>query len=116
VRIPESGKAFQEFVARAPGRYTIELVLGSETQTKEYCAGVAAPQMQPERGRGFLAALLYPAEPTFGSGSAFERLAFVYPERALPLLPSGPEGVLLFFLVVSMLAGAAVMKPLGVQI
>jgi hypothetical protein len=116
VRDPESGKAWQEFVARAPGRYTIELRLDGETQTKEYCAGIAAPQMQPERGRGFFAALLYPAEPTFDSGSAFERLAFVYPERELPLLPSGPEGVLLLFLVVSMLFGIAVMKPLGVQI
>jgi len=116
VRLPESGKAFQEFVARAPGRYTIELKLGAETQTKLFCAGESTPQMQPERGRGFFAALLYPAEPTFGSDSSFQRLAFVYPAREFRWLPSGPEGVLLFFLVVSMLAGLVVMKPLKVQI
>ncbi len=116
VRNPESGKAWQEFVARAPGVYTIEVVLDGETQSKQYCAGSAAPQMQPERGRGFFKALLYPAEPTFPADSAFERLSFRYPEREFAWLPDGPEGVLLLFLVVSMLLGLALMKPLHVQI
>lgn len=116
VRSPESGKAWQEFVARTPGRYTIELALGGETQTKEFCAGVAAPSMQPERAQGFFSALIWPAEPTLPSDSAFQKLSFRYPAREFRWLPDGPEGVLFFFLVVSMLAGAAVMKPLKVQI
>ncbi len=116
VRIPETGKAFQEFVARAPGCYTIELALGGEVQTKTFCAGRSAPQMQPERGRGFVSALLYPAESTLPPSSAFERLSFRYPEREFDWLPDGPTGVLLFFLVVSMLFGLALMKPLHVQI
>ena len=116
VRDPGSGKAWQEFVARAPGRYTIEVALQGETQTKEYCAGVAAAQMQPERGRGFFTALLWPAEPTFTGPSRFSGISFSYPERELPWLPAGPGGVLLCFLVCSMLFGLAVMKPLHVQI
>jgi hypothetical protein len=113
---PETGRAFQEFVARAPGCYTIELSLGGEKQTKEYCAGEATPQMQPERGQGFFEALLYPAEPTLPSDSAFKHLSFRYPEREFAWLPDGPEGVLLFFLVVSMLFGLVLMKPLNVQV
>jgi hypothetical protein len=116
VRAPERDRAWQEFVARQPGRYEIQLVLGGETLTKQYCAGVAAPSLQPERGRGFFKALLWPVEPTLPAGSALERISFRYPERALPLLPDGPTGVLLAFLIVSMIAGAAVMKPLKVQI
>jgi len=116
VRIPERCRAFQEFVARAPGRYTIEFVLGGETQTKEFCAGAGVPQMQPERASGFFSALLWPAEPAFGADSAFKKLSFVYPEREFGWLPAGPGGVLLFFVLVSMLFGLAVMKPLHVQI
>jgi len=116
VRNPESGKAWQEFVARAPGCYSIELALGGEKQSKEFCAGEATPQLQPERGQGFFAALLYPAEPTLPADSAFEKLSFRYPEREFRWLPDGPENVLLFFLVVSMLFGLALMKPLDVQI
>ncbi|MBK7642387.1 MAG: hypothetical protein IPJ19_04975 [Planctomycetes bacterium] len=116
VRMPESGKAWQEFVARKPGCYTIEIALDGETQTKQFCAGVAAPQMQPERGRGFVSALLWPAEPVLESRSFFKGLSFRYPDRKLPWMPAGPEGVLLYFLLVSMLFGLAVMKPLKVQI
>jgi hypothetical protein len=116
VRLPGRGRAFQEFVARVPGCYAIELQLGGQTQTKEFCAGQRAPLMQPERGRGFLEQLLWPAEPGLSASSPIERVAFRYPERELPWLPSGPEGVLLFFLVVSMLAGLAALKPLRVQI
>jgi len=116
VRLPGRGRAFQEFVARVPGCYAIELQLGGQTQTKEFCAGQRAPLMQPERGRGFLEQLFWPAEPGLSASSPIERVAFRYPERELPWLPSGPEGVLLFFLVVSMLAGLAALKPLRVQI
>ena len=116
VCVPETGRAFQEFVARAPGCYTIELALGGEKQSKAFCAGEATAQMQPERGQGLFAGLLFPAEPTLPSDSAFAKLSFHYPEREFRWLPNGPEGVLLFFLVVSMLAGIAVMKPLHVQI
>jgi len=116
VRIPERGRAFQEFVARAPGHYSIELALGAETLTKEFCAGVGAPRMQPERGRGFISALLWPAEPMLPSDSVFEQISFRYPEHEFAWLPDGTEGVLLFFLIVSMLFGLALMKPLHVQI
>jgi hypothetical protein len=92
------------------------VLLAGERETKEYCAGVAAPQMQPERGRGFFAALLWPAEPALASPSRIAGLSFRYPERELPWLPAGPAGVLLCFLVSSMLFGLAVMKPLRVQI
>ena len=116
VRVPDRGCAWQEFVARKPGRYEIEITLDGEVHKKQFCAGVAAPSMQPERGRGFFSALLWPAEPTLPSDSGLEQISFRYPEHVLPWVPAGPSGVLLFFLVVSMIFGAAAMKPLKVQI
>ena len=75
-------------------------------------------KMQPERVGSFFASWLWPAEPTTG-GTSFEHVAFAYPERTLPglgFLPGGPFGVLLVFLIASMLFGVLILKPLGIQI
>jgi hypothetical protein len=72
--------------------------------------------MQPARGRGFESALLWPAEPTFASDSPFESIAFVYPDADLGWLPSGTGGVLIVFLISSLVFGALAIKPLRIQI
>lgn len=117
VRAPSEGRAFQEVVATAAGEHAIALVLADGTrEVKSFVAGVPARRMQPERGKGFFSALLWPAEDTFASESPFDEIKFVYPDSDLGWLPGGVGGVLLVFLVASMAFGAAVMKPLGVQI
>ncbi len=118
VRIPSEGRAFQEFVARASGEYELVVeVPGLGSATKRVAAGDANPRMlQPTRGSGFFDALLWPAEPTFESGSPFERIAIAYPDRDVGWLPSGPAGIVLTFLVASMLFGALAIKPLKVTI
>lgn len=117
-RIPSEGLAFQEFLAREPGAYEIELTLADGSHaTKRVFAGEPAPRkLQPERGRGFWSALLWPAEDTLDSGSPFESITIEYPDADLGWLPSGPGGVLLVFLVSSMLFGALAIKPLRVSI
>ncbi len=118
VRIPREGRAFQEFVARASGEYEITVEIpGLPSATKRVVAGdVASRTIQPQRASGFLDALLWPAEPTFESGSPFKKIGIAYPYRDLGWLPAGPGGIVLTFLVASMIFGALAIKPLRVTI
>ncbi len=118
VRVPSQGLAFQEFVARAPGTYEIELRFpDGQVETKSVVAGEEPERlMQPERVAGIFSSMLWPAEPRFAESSPLERVAFVYPESDLGWLPGGPMGVLLIFVVASMLFGFLALKPLGVKI
>ncbi len=117
LRVPSEGRAYQELVAVAPVRGDVSLVLADGARaTKAIAAGAPSTLMQPERGRGFFSALLWPAEETFPSDSPFERVRLDLPERPMGWFPDGPAGVLLVFLVVSMVAGLLVLKPLRIQI
>jgi hypothetical protein len=117
VRIPSEGRAYQEVVATSAGAHEFEIVLADGTRAKKaLAAGTAARSMQPERGRGFFAALLWPAEDAFAGDSPIERISFAYPDGDLGWFPGGPSGVLIVFLVASMAFGVIVMKPLGIQI
>ncbi|MFN0007621.1 MAG: hypothetical protein ACKVXR_06910 [Planctomycetota bacterium] len=117
VRVPSEGRAFQEVAAIAPGARAIRFVLpGGERAEKEFSAGFWSGPLQPERGTGFFSALLWPAEDSFSQDSPFRRIRVEYPEERLAWFPSGPAGVLIVFLIVSMAAGLLAMKPLKVQI
>jgi hypothetical protein len=117
VRVRSEGRAFQEVVATQAGVHEIAFVLpGGERQSKRLAAGTSERVMQPERVRGFFAALLWPAEDAFGPESAFSRIAFRYPDSELGPLPGGTGGVLVVFLIASMVAGFVLLKPLGIEI
>jgi len=118
VRTRTDGRAFQEFVAVDSGGWDVIIKLGDGTQvTKRIFTGdVEARALQPERVSSFWSAWLWPAEDTLAASPALAHVSFTYPERELAYMPDGPFGVLLALLVASMAFGAAVMKPLGVQI
>lgn len=117
VRVPSQGKAFQEIVARRAGAYELAVVLADGTRaTKRFVAGAPGGALQPERANGFFHALLWPAEDTLDASAPIVRIAGAYPESNLGWMPGGPGGVMLVFLVASMVAGAIAMKPLKVQI
>jgi hypothetical protein len=118
VRAPSEGRAFQEVVATAPGRGRITLTLADGTRvTKDVVAGDQAPRMmQPERVQGLFLSWLWPAETSFDAQSPFHRVHFAYPDGKLRWMPDGVFGVLIVFLVASIVFGLAVMKPLKVQI
>jgi hypothetical protein len=125
-RAPREGRAFQEFVAIAPGEHEIVFELGGVRETKLVVAGDDAPRsMQPRRvSNADWFALsdpnrwpaLWPAEAAFASDSPFRVVAIAYPYRDQGWLPDGEFGILLTFVLASMLFGVVALKPLGVQI
>lgn len=118
VRNAADGVAFQEFAAVAPGEYDVVLkVAGAEPYTKRVVAGQPVRWLQPERVGDAMTALLWPAEDMSPSGGPIEHVRFAYPESDLGWLPlSGPMGVMVWFVVASMVFAFAFIKPLGVQI
>lgn len=123
VRVPFEGRAYQEVAVLAAGKHEISVTLGGEQQVKLLDAMPGAGMRQASREQGFVHALLWPAEATLPSDSAFERIALRslrnsegYPPADLGWMPSGAGGIVLIFLVASMLFGALAIKPLKVQI
>lgn len=127
VRAPAEGRAFQEVVAIEPGMHKLAFVLpGGVREEKLFAAGDIAPRtLQPRRvsSRDWWRLTdpdqwpaLWPAEPAFAADSPFRTIAFRYPSRELGWLPGGEGGVLIAFVVASMLFGFLAVKPLGVQI
>lgn len=111
------GRAFVEVVARASGVHELVFDLGGTRETKLLATGAVTPRtIQGERGRGFVDALLWPAEPAFADDSPFARIRYTQPPADLGWLPGGPGGIVLSFLILSMIAGALAIKPLKVQI
>jgi hypothetical protein len=127
VRSPYEGRAFQEVVATAAGVHQLEFRLANGVrETKSFAAGENAPRsLQPRRVSANEwwnvaspddCAALWPAEPAFESSSPFRSIALRYPDRDLGWLPGGEGGVLIAFVVASMVFGFASLKPLGVTI
>lgn len=117
VRDTLEGRAWQEVVCTAQVDDDIRvLVDGEEVGTKRIVAGEERPRhMQPERVASFWEAWLWPAEDTF-SDSPVAKVKFAYPDHDLGWLPGGPGGVLMVFVIASILAGVAAIKPLKIQI
>jgi hypothetical protein len=126
VRSKLEGRAFQEFVAVAPGEHEVLLELDGVRETKLVVAGPTAKRsMQPRRvsNRDWLDVLdaerlplLWPAEPAFSSDSPFRGVSIAYPHRTLAWMPDGEGGILIAVAVASIVIGAFALKPLGVQI
>jgi hypothetical protein len=119
VRNAREGVAFQEFVATAPGDYEVELRLSDgSSYTKKVSAGSTdLACIQPERVSDSLTAFLWPAEAMFPPDCPIASVGFVYPDSDLGWLPmAGLMGVMVVFVVASMVFAFAFIKPLGVQI
>jgi len=117
VRLASEGVAFQEVLVRAPGEHVLVVVLADGTrETKRIAGGVNVRAAQPERAKGVLHALLWPAEDALASASPLASISATQPDSELGWLPGGPGGVVLVFLVASLVAGALAIKPLKVTI
>lgn len=118
-RIPAQGNAEIEFVAETSGLHVIVLRTAGGELEKPIAVGpeVATRAIQDRRVSSALEAVLWPAEDTLPADLGLTAVAFRYPESDLGWLPfSGPAGVLINFVLASMLFGFLALKPLGVQI
>ncbi len=118
VRIPSEGRAVQEVIATGAGAgdIIIRYADGREVRKRVVMGDEPERLMQPERTASFFGSWLWPAEDKLATEDSAERVWFVYPERDLGWLPGGPFGVLLSFVLASMVFGVIALKPLGVQI
>lgn len=115
-RIARQGNAVVEFAAEEPGVYDILLRTGGKDIRKTVAVGSEARTLQERRVSSTFEAILWPAEDTL-RGTGLSVVRFRYPESDLGWLPfSGPVGVLLVFVLASMIVGFLFLKPLGVQI
>ncbi len=121
VRAVAQGVAFQAFRPLTQGLHEVQITWGDQSMVKPIWAGppevLGTPRvpLQPLRLRG-VERLLWPAEPGLDL-DGLARVEFTYPERSQGWLPgSGPLAVLLWFVLSSLAAGFAAIKPLRVQI
>ena len=110
-RIPSRGLAFQEVVVTAPGLHELEFRLADGTREfKLLAAGdVQAPMLQPERVRSFWRSFMWPAEDRFPADSPFSRVSIHYPDGELVWLPDGAGGIVIVFILASMVFGFAML-------
>ncbi len=110
------GEIFWRLRADAPGDHALTLSTPDEQLVKTWAVGGEARKVPQMRTTYAFDALLYPGEAPPPAGSAFADVRIHYPDRALPYIPDGELGVLLFFFIVSLGAGLVFMKPLGVTL
>ena len=122
VQSAEQRVAFQAFRPQSQGLHEWQIASAGETTVKQLWAGppevLGSPRvpLQPLRLTGW-ERLLWPAEPGLGDVPGLVRIEFSYPESRIGWLPgSGPIGVLMWFVIASLVAGFAAVKPLRVQI
>jgi hypothetical protein len=101
--------------AETAGEHELVLRAGDEVQVKRLAVGGSARKVPVLRTKSW-ESLLYPGEEALPRDSAFESIRVDYPPRALGLLPDGEPGILLAFLVLSLLVGFAFKGVLGVTI
>jgi len=102
--------------ADEPGSYDMTVTMGGESWTKQVVVGDSFARRSPERLEGtFLNQLLYPAEAPLARSAAIQEIGVTYPETDVSIF--GFELVWWgWFLILSLAAGFALRKPLGVTI
>lgn len=117
VRNERKGVIAFEVVALAPGSGDIHFTFpDGTTDTKQIVTGPTHDgPLSGIRGSSFTDRLLWPTEGSYVD-SPLEKVTFAYPSRSLPWMLDGPLGIITYFLIFSMIAGVAILKPLNIQI
>jgi len=111
---PEKGELAWRIAAEQVGRYELTLRLGGESYTKTLVAGNGLARRSPVRtDHGFLAQLLYPAEPPLPADSPLTAIHVAYPEGGIGLFGWAAPWWLIFLLLTFVVA-FALRGPLGV--
>jgi hypothetical protein len=101
---------------RAEGKHELLVQLGTKQVRKSLQVGRGLGLLSPSRAaKTFLGFLLSPAEQPLPSGSPIQSIEVNYPKRALSIFGLHIHWLVLF-IVLSVLFGFAVKRPLGVEI
>jgi hypothetical protein len=92
------------------GNFALAFGAGADRVELPLCVGGGLPRVGTLRGGTWLARVLYSAEPSIPSSSAFEALEIRYPKRALPML--GVDVHWLISLLVLSIVFALLLRPL----
>jgi hypothetical protein len=116
VRIKEDLQVSWRIRADEAGRHALSATTGPNSVEKELLVGTAWGAVSRKRtGAGFFSKLLHAGESPISRAEVVESFEVRYPARDLSLFGWGMNW-LIFFFVVSILAGFLLRKPLGVEI
>ena len=116
VRIPDLFEVAWRVRAESAGQHMLRVMAGEQVVEKELRVGDAWGAVSRKRSGGnILDKLLHPGEPTIGRSAAIESVEIGYPGRSMRLFGFNINWLVWFF-VVSILAGFALRKPFGVEI
>lgn len=117
VRNERKGVIAFEVVAVAEGDDEIRFTFpDGSTSTKQIVTGDSYDgPLSGIRGSGLEDRILWPTEGSY-LDSPLEKVSFAYPSRDLPWMIDGPFGIIIYFLIFSMIGGVAILKPLNIQI
>lgn len=114
VRTPD-GEAYFRLRADAPGDHHLQLAAAGRKLDKVWAVGGKARKVPVKRTRSW-EGFLYPGEKGIPADSPFYSVALDVPARALPFLPDGELGVLVAFLVLSLVFGFGLKDLFGVTL
>jgi len=114
VRTPDR-EAFWRLRALAPGDHVLILRAGEQTLSKGWAVGGEHRKVPIKRTRS-LEALLYPGEAGIPADSPFYSAELTYPERDFPFLPDGEMGILVIFMIISLVAAYSLKGVFGVSL
>jgi uncharacterized membrane protein (DUF106 family) len=116
VRIPDLFEVAWRVRAESPGQHTLRVIAGEQEVEKELQVGDDWDAVSRKRTGGSLFdKLLHPGESTIGRSDPIRSIEIGYPSRSMRLFGFNINWLVWFF-VVSILAGFFLRKPLGVEI
>ena len=117
VWIPTLGEMAWRLTAEAPGDYEIDIRNGTASATKTVRVMDNVVRRSPNRVRGFINELIYPAEPALPRDGPIESITVTYPEAEVSVGVFGLEmHWMIIYFVLSMVFAFALKGPFGVTI
>ena len=117
VWIPTLGEMAWRLTAEAPGDYEIDIRNETASATKTVRVMDNVVRRSPNRVRGFINELIYPAEPVLPRDGPIESITVTYPEAEVSVGVFGLEmHWMIIYFVLSMVFAFALRGPFGVTI
>ena len=117
VWIPTLGETAWRLTAEAPGDYEIDIRNETASATKTVRVMDNVVRRSPNRVRGFINELIYPAEPALPRDGPIESITVTYPEAEVSVGVFGLEmHWMIIYFVLSMVFAFALRGPFGVTI